>query len=107
MCNETKNKVYAEAWEDYFNFVNSSVQKKLVFDDEVYIAFGAELDLPVEDLKFWYKDAERAYITSNDPADVVQAIYGFGLSEETIDELIDFEIGEGQLFENMGLWFQH
>lgn len=105
MCNETQNQRYEEAWEDFFENVKSPMRRKFLFDEDVYMAFGAYHDFPVEDLRRWYRDAEKSYIPT-DLSDFICAKYGVTPADDPL-ELIDRDIENGDVYENRGHWFEN
>ena len=107
MCDLTGTYEYRDQWEDYFTYVNTSVLQKLQFEDDLYIAYGSHYKLPVEDIKFWYEDAEVYFVTSLYPDGYIAHKYSdHVLTEDDVDYFLDKEIDEGMLFENLGYWFR-
>ncbi len=104
MCDLTANEIYEQVWEDYFTYVNSGVYSKLMYNDEVYVGYGSHYELPVEDVAFWYGDAEKALIPGLDPDHYIASKYDI-LSDDDIQYYIDKEVEDGMLFENMGYWY--
>lgn len=104
MCNTEQIAAFEAKWDDYFSFVDTDIQTKLLFEDELYIGYGSHLGLLVEDIKFWYKDAEREHVGYLDG--YISHKYGDSyLSDEDIEHFIDKEIENGDLFESNGYWF--
>lgn len=107
MCDVTKNEQYEEKWNDYFSFVNTNVTKRMVFEDELYIAFGSYYNLPVEEIANWYADAEKELVSTVDARGYIAHKYAdYNPTEDDIDEYLEDEISEGMVFENMGYWFR-
>lgn len=107
MCDIDKLNSYTEQWEDYFTYVNTAIQNKFAFEDDLYIAYGCYNNLPIEDIKYWFKDVEEFLVSSLDPVGYIEHKYGdFMLSEEDIDYFIEKEISEDMLYECGGYWFR-
>lgn len=108
MCDLTKLEMYTDMWDDYFAFVNTDVSKKLLFEDDMYIAYGCYNDLPVEDIRSWYKDAEDFRVGSlMGPEGYIAHKYNnHALTQDDVDYFIDKEVDEGMLYESNGYWFR-
>ena len=106
MCTIEKLEAYQQEWDDYFTYVNSRVYDKLLYEDAVYIGYGAHLGLPIDDLKYWYKDAERARVPSLDILDYIEARHDvFTVHEEDLYHLLEQDVESGALFESNGYWY--
>lgn len=107
MCSVNSNEDYTQSFEDYFTYVNTDVYRKLLLNDEVYIAYGCFNSLPVSTIRDWYKDAERALIPGLTPEGYIAHKYGdHALTGDDVDYFIDQEIEDGMLYENLGYWFR-
>ena len=108
MCDITKIELFSDVWDDYFAFINSDIYSKLKFEDELYIAYGSYNNLPVEDIREWYKDAEEFYVGSfAGPAPYIESKYQLHVrSDEDIQHFIDQDIKDGSLYECGGYWFR-
>lgn len=106
MCIVTNWEDYNQEWEDYFAFVNTNIYRKLLLEDELYIAYGFANKLEIEDIRHWYKDAEAACAGCGDPIGYIENKYGdFFLDDGDVQYLIDKETEEGALYEQAGYWF--
>ena len=106
MCEVDKVQEYTDKWEDYFEFVNTEIYRKLLFEDELYIAFGVHHQFPVENIKSWYKDAEQSFVSKLYPDQYIIHKYGdHAMSSDDIEYFIDQEFQEGTLYESAGYWF--
>lgn len=107
MCSVNENEDYAQRFEDYFAFVNTDVYRKLLLNDEVYVAYGSHNKLPVENIRDWYREAEQAMVPGLTPEGYIAHKYGdHALSSDDVEYFIDKEIGDDMLYENMGYWFR-
>lgn len=104
MCDLTELELYGLQWQDYFDYVNTDVRNLFSFEDDLYIGYGSKYNLPIEDVKFWYEDAETYFVSSIDPVEYIENKYQV-TDAETIDYFVEKEIDEGMLFESNGYWF--
>lgn len=106
MCDVDKIEQYGSEWDDYFAYVNTGIIQKLLFEDDLYIGYGAHNGLPVTDIKYWYKDAEAARIPVSLHHYITHKYEDHGLNEDDVDHLIDIEIDAEDLYESNGYWFR-
>lgn len=105
MCDITAIEAYEAEWDDYFAFVNTDIIDALMFEDDLYIAYGSFNDLGVEDLGSWFEDAEKLYI-GPDPEPFIDNKYSDSiLCPDDLDYFVEKEKDEGMIYEQNGYWF--
>lgn len=105
MCDVSKYKEYLGRLDDYLDRVNSSVEGSMLYERELYAAFGTHNNLVVENIRDWYLRAEELHITTGDPDDWVRAQHEHHLNEETVWEMVHEAVDLELIFECGGYWF--
>lgn len=101
------NKVYEkqDELEDYFEFVNTDVDRLLKWEPELYAAYAAHNNLAVSTIKEWYPQAEDNYVSAFSPDLYLQRKYGVW-KDAALDYYYDKEVHQdGTLYECGGFWF--
>lgn len=105
MCDVNNYKEYLGRLEDYLEYVNTDVEDLMMWEPELYAAFGVHNGLAVENIKNWYMWAEELLITTGDPDDWVRSRHEHHLSEEAVWDIVHDNVDQGLIFECGGYWF--
>lgn len=105
MCDVDVYREYLDRLEDYLDYVNTDVERHMLWEPDLYAGYGAYNGLKVEEIKNWYRDAEEQFITTGDPDDYIRRQYDHDIIEDAVWDLVDREIDEGRIYECGGYWF--
>ena len=106
MCDINAYKEKLSNLEDYLEFVNTDVDRLMQWEPELYAAYAAHNDLPVETVKDWYESAEDNFVSVYGVELYLQTKYEVW-KDEDIDYLYDKEVHrDGTLYECGNYWFK-
>lgn len=105
MCDINKFNEKVSALEDYLEYVNTDIDSLMAWEPDLYAAYAAHNDLPVETIKDWYEEAEDRFVSAWDIDLYIQKKYDVW-GEEAIDYYYEKEVHrDGILYECGGYWF--
>lgn len=106
MCDINKYNEKVRALEDYLEYVNTDVDRLMAWEPDLYAAYAAHNNLPVETIKEWYEKAEDMFISVFNINLYLQKKYNIW-SVEAIDYYYEKEVHrDGTLYECGGFWFR-
>lgn len=106
MCDINAYKEKLSNLEDYLEFVNTDVDRLMQWEPELYAAYAAHNNLPVETVKSWYESAEDNFVSVYGVELYLQTKYGVW-KDEDIDYFYEKEVHrDGTLYECAGFWFK-